>query len=178
MRPKLFAASAALLGIAACKTDTVLQQAITTHLSATVTQNNTCSVSVQDKNYTSIGQVRGDLPKAFIGTVANAGYHGFGCYVAVDGLSPAKGDGDLIVLFSGNNLGKPLEPGTYQLKQEILDDTPLGFANVSFRPSDLNGDKLTSLDGAVGSITVEATPDGGRIIHVDADVARWGRAFY
>jgi hypothetical protein len=143
-----------------------------------VTQNTTCDVSVQDKSYSSIGQVRGDLPKAFVGTVANGGYHGFGCYVAVDGLSPAKGDGDLIVLFAGNTLGKPLDPGTYQLKREILDDTPLGFANVSFRPSDLNGDKLTSLDGAVGTVTVVATPDGGRVIRIDAHVSRWTKGFY
>jgi hypothetical protein len=178
MRLKLFAASAAILGVAACKTDSVLDVAPTYHLTATVTQNNTCAVSVQDKSYTSIGQVRGDVPKAFVGTIANQGYHGFGCYVAVDGLSPAQGDGDLIVLFAGNNLGKPLEPGTYQLRREILDDTPLGNANVTFRPSDLNGDKLTSVDGAKGTITVEATADGGRIIRVDADVSRWGRTFY
>jgi hypothetical protein len=177
MRLQLLAA-AATLGILGCETSKVTEIAAPYHLTATVTQNNTCNVSVRDLNYSSIGQVRGDTPKAFVGTIADAGYHGFGCYVAVDGLSPAKGDGDLIVLFSGNNLGKPLDPGTYTLKREILDDTPLGYANVVFRPSDLNGDKLTTLDNAAGSVVVEATPDGGRRIRIDADVSRWGRAFY
>lgn len=170
-------ASAALVAVVGCKTDKVLEPAPTVHLSATVTQNNTCAVSVQGNSYTSANMVRGDLPKDFVGTIAKS-YHGFGCWVAINGVSPAAGDGDLIVIFAGNTLGKPLEPGTYQLKHEILDDTPLGFSNVSFRPSNLNGDKLTSLDGAVGSVVVEATPDGGRIIKVEADVARWSNGFY
>ena len=163
--------SAAILGVLGCQTDKALEPAPTYHLTATVTQSNTCDVSVQDKNYSSIGQVRGDVPKAFVGTITQ-GYHGFGCWVATSG-----GDGDLIVLFSGNNLGKPLDPGTYQIRREILDDTPLGFANVTFRPSDLNGDKLVTADGAQGTVVVTATPDGGRTITVDVQVSRWARSF-
>jgi hypothetical protein len=178
MRLKFLAAAATTLGILACETSEPLDVAPTFHLAATVTAINTCNVSVRDQNYSSVNMVRGDVPKAFVGTVADGGYHGFGCWVAVNGVSPADGDGDLIVLFAGNTLGKPLTPGTYQLKREILDDTPLGFASVVFRPSDLNGDKLVSLDGAVGSVVVEATPDGGRLVKVDAEVSRWGRAFY
>jgi len=173
MRLSLFAS--ALLAVVGCKTDTVLEPAPTVHLTATVTQNNTCDVSVMDHNYSSIGQVRGDVPKAFIGTLPNAGYHGFGCWVATNG-----GDGDLIIIFSGNNLGKPLEPGTYKLKRELLDDDPAGFANVTFRGSqlNLNGDRLTTLDGAEGTVVVEATPDGGRVVKADVQVARFSTGFY
>lgn len=174
MRLKLLAASAAILGVAACKTDNaIVGPAPAYRLKATVTEANSCDVSVMDKSYSSLGQIRGDVPKTFMGTVAQASYHGFGCWVATSG-----GDGDLIVLFSGNTLGKPLEPGTYPLSREILDDTPLGRANVTFRPSTLQGDKLTTLDNASGSVVVEATPTGGRTITIDVDVTRWGRAFY
>jgi hypothetical protein len=173
MRLQILSASVALLGIVACENNTILEVAPTFHLSATVTEGNSCNVSVMGKDYVSNGMVRGDVPTAFVGTVANSSYHGFGCWVATNG-----GDGDLIVLFSGNTLGKPLDVGTYPLSRELLDNTPLGRANVTFRPSDLQGDKLTTLDDAVGSVIVEATPTGGRIVKVDVEVSRWGRAFY
>lgn len=179
MRLHLLAASAAILGAAACDTNTALVgDAPAYHLTATITASNHCDVSLEDKNYSSIGQIRGDVPKAFIGTVPEQSYHGFGCWVSTNGgTSTSGGDGDLIVLFSGNNLGKPLDPGTYQLSREILDNTPLGHANVTFRDSELSGDKLTTLDGA-GTVVVEETADGGRTVKVDVNVTRWGRAFY
>ncbi len=143
----------------------------TYHLSATVTASNNCSVSVQDKDYSSIGQIRGDVPTAFIGTVPEQSYHGFGCWVATSG-----GDGDLIVLFSGNNLGKPLEVGTYPLVHQVLDDTPLGMAAVTFRSSFM-GDKLRTMDGSTGNVIVEKDANGAIVIRVEADLVRWGNVF-
>ena len=98
-------------------------------------------------------------------------YHGFGCWVATNG-----GDGDLIVLFSGNNLGKPLEVGTYPLVHQVLDDTPHGMASVTFRTS-LFPDKLRTMDGAAGNVIVEKDADGAIVIRVEADVVRWGNVF-
>jgi len=81
------------------------------------------------------------------------------------------------VLFSGNNFGKPLAVGTYALSREVLDDTPLGFAAVSFRTAFLGVDKLRTMDNAVGSVVVDSTASGARRIRVDAEVVRWGRGF-
>jgi hypothetical protein len=172
MRFSLLAISAASLGLAACDKATTPDVPPTYHLSATVTESNNCSVSVMDTNYSSIGQIRGDVPKQFVGTVADQSYHGFGCWVSTTG-----GDGDLIVLFSGNTLGKPLATGTYTLTHQVLDNTPLGVASVNFRPSMLGGDKLRTMDNASGTVVVEATADGGRIIRVEADVVRWSNFF-
>jgi len=172
MRFPLIAVSAAALTVLACKEASAPDVPPTVHLTATVTESNNCEVSVMDKNYSSIGQIRGDVPTRFIGTVAEKSYHGFGCWVATSG-----GDGDLIVLFSGNNLGQPLAVGTYPLSQDILDNTPIGRASVSFRPSDLGGDKLRTLENAAGSVVVDSTASGARRIHVTAEVARWGKIF-
>lgn len=143
------------------------------HLSATITGDaNACSVNVLDKSYSSLGQIRGDVPKSFIGTVPDKTYHGFGCWVATSG-----GDGDLIVLFSGNNLGKPLAVGSYTPVLEILDETPPMSAQVKFRTSEIGTDKLVTMESLPGTIIVEATPSGGRVIKVEADVVRWYSAF-
>lgn len=174
MRYQIFAASAALLGAIGCVEKVTAPENVTppVRLTATITEANVCTVNVLNTAYQSIGQIRGDVPSKFIGTVADKSYHGFGCWVATSG-----GDGDLIVLFSGNNLGKPLAVGTYTLSNEVLDDTPAMRAQVVFRPSALGGDKLRTLDNSAGSVVVEATPTGGRIIRVNADVVRWGAAF-
>lgn len=170
MRHKLTALSAALIATTACaEASSAPKEVPTFHLTATVTENNHCTVTVLGKTYSSIGQVRGDVPSQFIGTVAEKSYHGFGCWVQT-----GDGDGDLVVLFSGNNLGKPLEPGTYPLALEIFDNTPLHTAALNFRPSDLGGDKLRAKDNAAGAVTVEATPSGGRKITADVEVVRWG----
>ncbi len=167
-----FAVSAAALGLCGCvDTNATADVPPTYHLSATVTASNACSVSVLDTNYSSIGQIRGDVPAAFVGTVADQSYHGFGCWVATSG-----GDGDLIVLFSGNAYGKPLETGTYQLVHQVLDDTPLGKASVSFRPSSI-GEKLRTMDDAVGNVIVSRDADGAIVIKVDAEMVRWGSVF-
>jgi hypothetical protein len=172
MRISVLAVSAAALALAGCeKTPTAADVPPTYHLQATVTASNNCQVSVLDKNYSSVGQIRGDVPTAFVGTVANRSYHGFGCWVATN-----DGDGDLVVLFSGNTLGKPLEVGTYPLVHEVLDNTPLGKAAVTFRSS-LLGDKLRTMDNAVGSVVVEKDANGSIIIRVDAEVVRWGEVF-
>lgn len=167
-------AVAAILSFSACTENAAAPDtaAPTFRLQATVTESNSCDVSVMSKVYSSKGQIRGDVPTQFVGTVAGQSYHGFGCWVSTSG-----GDGDLTVLFSGNNLGKPLAAGTYTLSREILDNAPLGRASVVFRPSDLGGDKLRTPDDANGTVVVEVTSSGGRRIVIDADVARWGRAF-
>jgi hypothetical protein len=173
MRFPLLAVSTAALAVLGCKeTSTAPDVPPTFHLTATVTESNDCDVTVMDKNYNSKGQIRGDVPMKFIGTVPSESYHGFGCWVATSG-----GDGDLIVLFSGNNLGKPLAVGTYPLSLDILDNTPIGRASVSFRPSALGGDKLRTMENAAGSVVVDSLANGARRIHVDAEVTRWGRIF-
>lgn len=143
-------------------------------LTATITEDNRCTVNVMGRTYVSEFQVRGDLPAKFIGTLANESYHGFGCWV---GTGDPAIDGDLVVLFAGNNLGKPLAPGTYSLGFDIFDNTPAGVSSVNFRPSELGGHRLRSKDGLPGTVTVEETPTGGRKITVDAEVVRWGAIF-
>ena len=138
-------------------------------VTATVTDDNKCMVSAMGKTYSSSGQVRGDLPSKFVGTVADKSYHGFGCAVQTTG-----GDGDIVVLFSGNNLGKPLEPGVYPISLDIFDNTPPGRASVSFNSSDYGPFKLRAKDGAPGTVTVEETLDGGRRIIVDVEMIQFG----
>ncbi|HEY0242181.1 MAG TPA: hypothetical protein VGC52_05915 [Gemmatimonadaceae bacterium] len=174
MRISVLAISAAALGLIGCvEKSTAPDVPPVIKLSATVTSANSCNVSVADTDYSSLGQIRGDLPKRFVGTVENKSYHGFGCWVATSG-----GDGDLIVLFAGNNLGKPLAVGTYPLVHEIYDNTPLGVAAVTFRPSYWGGgDRYKTLDTSAGSVVVEDDGNGGLTIRVDAEVARWGSVF-
>ncbi len=163
-----------MLSLAACVENSAAPgtSAPTFRLRATVTESNDCDVSVLNKTYSSKGQIRGDVPSQFVGTIPQQSYHGFGCWVATSG-----GDGDLIVLFSGNNLGKPLAAGTYPLSLEVLDNTPLGRASVTFRPSEFGGDKLRTPTDASGSVVVEVTPSGGRRITVDAEMVRWNNSF-
>ena len=169
MRFSILAGFSAVVAITACVENSAAPEAPPTfHISATVTGSNDCDVSVMDKTYSSKGQIRGDVPSKFIGTVPQQSYHGFGCWVAT-----SDGDGDLIVLFSGNNLGKPLAVGTYPLVHEVLDNTPLGMAAVTFRPSSLGGDKLRTLDGAVGNVVVDSSASGARTIRVEAELVRW-----
>ncbi len=175
MRLQILAPSAAaLLVFAGCQENTGPREPLPTfRVQATILETNTCSVNALGKSYSSIGQIRGDVPSQFIGTRADLAYHGFGCWVATDG-----GDGDLVVIFSGSHFGKALEPGTYPLRKELLPDTPVGYASVSFRPSSLeNGHRLRTLDTSVGSVVVEATPTGGRTIRVDVEAVEWGPIF-
>ena len=174
MRYSVITASLALLATAACveKTTSPDEAPLTYSITGTITESNHCDVNVLDKAFTSIGQIRGDVPSKFIGTVANASYHGFGCWVATTG-----GDGDLIVLFSGNNLGKPLDVGTYTTGLDVLDDTPPMRATVTFRTSEIGTDRLRTTNTLPGTVVVEATPAGGRIIKVNAQLARWSNSF-
>ena len=176
MRYKVFALSAASLAFVGCAEKVVAPESETFHISATVTASNTCAVTAMDKQYSSVNQVRGDIPDKFVGTVAGASYHGFGCWVGSN--SVAGEDGDLIVLFSGNNLGKPLEPGTYGIVHEVYDDTPTGKAAVTFRASALEGAKLRTLDTSAGNVIVEMTPDGGRTVRVEVDAVEWKRGLF
>jgi hypothetical protein len=174
MRFPVLAVSAVSLSLIACVEKTSAPDVPpVVKLTATVLSSNSCNVSVADVNYSSLGQIRGDVPQKFIGTVEGKSYHGFGCWVQTSG-----GDGDLIVLFSGNNLGKPLEVGTYPLVHEIYDNTPLGMAAVTFRPSYWGGgDRYKTLDTSAGNVIVENDGNGGLTIRVDAEVARWGSVF-
>ena len=172
MMRAIFPLVAVIALAAGCKEQTGPVESPTYRITATVTEDNKCTVNALGKSYSSIGQVRGDVPSKFVGTLSDKTYHGFGCWVAAD-----QGDGDLIVLFSGNNFGKPLKAGTYPLKLELLDDTPPNFASVNFRPSEFGADRLRTRDGAVGSVTVTETPAGGRTITVDVEAVRWGPIF-
>jgi len=176
MRYTILALSAASLAVLACAESSTAPDPEIFHISATVTAANTCSVDAMGKQYSSSNMVRGDVPDKFIGTVAGSSYHGFGCWVGSN--SVAGEDGDLIVLFSGNNLNKPLEPGTYPLVHEIYDDTPIGKAAVTFRPSALGGSKLRTLDTSSGNVVVEETPEGGRTVRIEADAVEWKNGLF
>ena len=172
MRLQLLAATTAILGATACVDKATAPAPLVYHLSATITEANNCAVTVLDKNYQSNGMIRGDVPKAFVGTVPDKSYHGFGCWVATAG-----GDGDLVVLFSGNNLGKPLAVGSYTPSREILDETAPMHVQVRFQTSEIGTDKLVTMDDLAGSIVVEATPSGGRVIRINTDLVRWYTSF-
>lgn len=171
MRHPLLAIPAALLVISACK-ESVAPEAPLVRILATVTEANTCAVTTLGKSYSSVGQIKGDVPARFVGTLAGEPYHGFACWVSTSG-----GDGSLTVIFSGNNIGKPLAPGTYSLRQDLLFDTPPGMASVSFYTSTLGSHRLKTLDNANGSVIVEETASGGRIIRVDVDAVEYGPIF-
>ena len=74
MRYTILALSAASLGILGCTENTTAPDPEVFHLSATVTASNTCAVTAMDKQYSSVNQVRGDLPDKFVGTVAGASW--------------------------------------------------------------------------------------------------------
>ncbi len=179
MRSILLSASVVVVA-AGCMQETSAPGPIPTYrLTATATETNSCSVNVQNISYSSIGQIRGDVPSRFIGTVKDKSYHGFGCWVSVGGaITTANGDGDLIILFSGNAFGKPLAVGTYKLSREILDDMPQFYANVTFRPSNLGGDTFTTNKDAQGSVVVDSTANGARRIRADVDVVRWSKSIF
>ena len=162
----------------ACKTTTTAPEAAPTfHVVANVTGVNTCAVNTLDLTFGSIGQITGDVPAKFVGTL-DKNYHGLSCWVSVDGGVTTKGgDGFLNIIFSGNNYGKPLAVGTYGLRLEIFDDTPAMMATIRFHPSTLGGDELRPLDNAQGVITVDSTATGSRNIHVDLQATRWHYGF-
>lgn len=161
-----------LLAAAGCKEAAAPIEPPKFRVTATINEDNTCTVSAMGKTYTSQGRIRGDKPAQFIGTMSDLKYHGFGCEVASSGT-----EGDIIVLFSGNNLGKPLEPGVYPLNLQILDETPPHIASVIFNSADYGPFKLRTRDGAPGTVTVEETPTGGRRIIVDVETVQWGEPF-
>jgi len=162
---------AALLS-AGCNPEAVAPTPLETFpLTATITEANECTVTVLGKTYQSKGQVRGDVPANFVGTLKDESYHGFGCWVETQGS-----DGDLVVLFAGNAYQKPLAVGTYPAAFEIVDETPPNTSQVTFRSGSFDGVKLITPDGARGNVIVETTPRGGRLIRVDVDVFRYSRA--
>jgi hypothetical protein len=178
MRKSLFALTL-LVAASACKIESTTQPVDVPlyHVVATVTGSNTCAVSAMDKTYGSIGQVAGDVPSKFIGTL-DKNYHGLSCWVSVDGGNTKNGgDAFINIIFSGNNFGKPLAVGTYKLTWLVLDETPPMTATIRFHPSDLDGDELRPLDNAVGSIVVDSAANGARTIHVDLQAIRYSNRF-
>ncbi len=160
---------APLFAVLACQEAAAPFEPPILRVTATVTEDNKCTVSAMGKTYSSSGQIRGDAPARFVGTVADKSYHGFGCVVHADGVP-----GDIIVLFSGNNFGKPLAPGTYPLSLEILDGTRPHVASVLFDSQDYGPFKLRTTDGSAGTVTVTETENGGRKITVDVEMIQWG----
>lgn len=168
MRHK-FGLAAALLAFVACEQTSAPFEPPVFRVTATVTDDNKCTVSAMEKTYTSSGQVRGDKPSQFVGSMPNVNYHGFGCVVHADGVP-----GDIIVQFSRNNFGKPLEPGTYPLSLEILDETSPRVASVRFDSEDYGPFKLRTSNKSAGTVKVEETETGGRRITVDVEMIQWG----
>lgn len=179
MRP-IFPALALILAAAGCKvTDSATPpQPTMYHITAELSGSNTCSVTAPDNVYTSTNNFNlGDKPKKFVSTY-NANYHGFSCWVSVDGgKSEALGAGFFNVIFSGNTYGQPLAVGTYKLKFEILDETPPMSASIRFKTLNLNGDEYRPLDTSEGTIVVDSTADGTRNVHVNIQAFRWSPSF-
>lgn len=176
MRP-YFPSLVVLLAVSGCKVESTTPQAPTTYrIQATITGENTCSVTAPDNVYTSVGLITGDVPRKFVSTF-NKNYHGFSCWVSVDGgQSERLGAGFFNVIFSGNTLGQPLAVGSYGIRFELLDETPPMMATIRFKTLLLNGDEYRPLDNAVGSIVVDSTADGTRNIHVDLQAFRFSFA--
>ncbi len=163
----------------ACKVDSTstAEPPVTFRVTATISGNNTCAVNTLQKSLSSIGQIAGDKPTKFIGTL-DKNYHGLTCWVSADGgVSTTGGDGFFNVVFSGNTFGKPLAVGTYGLRFEILDNSPEMMATIRFGSSILGGDELRPLDNAQGSVVVDSTANGTRTIRVDLQAIRYHRGF-
>ena len=167
-----------LFAASGCKMESTTPPAPTTyHITAAVTGANTCVVNAPDNVYSSTNNITGDVPKKFVSTY-DKNYHGFSCWVSVDGgVSEKLGAGFFNVIFSGNTLGKPLAVGNYGVKFELLDETPPMNATIRFKTMNLNGDEYRPLDNAVGSIVVDSTADGTRNIHVDLQAIRFSYSF-
>ena len=175
----IFPALAVLLAASGCKVvePTTPVDPTMYHITATITGSNTCSVTAPDNNYSSINNITGDLPRKFVSTY-DRNYHGFSCWVSVDGgVSEKLGAGFFNVIFSGNTLGKPLAVGSYKLKFEVLDETPPMNATIRFKTLKLNGDEYRPLDTSAGSIVVDSTTDGTRNIHIDLQAFRFSYSF-
>ena len=174
MRPLFPALTLLLLAVAACKVETTTPANPTMyHITATVTGANTCSVTAPDNTYSSINNITGDQPKKFVSTY-DKNYHGFSCWVSVDGgVSEKLGAGFFNVVFSGNTLGKPLAVGSYKVRFELLDETPPMNATIRFKTLNLNGDEYRPLDNSTGTIVVDSTADGTRSIRVDLQTFRF-----
>jgi hypothetical protein len=174
MRLSLLALSGALLAANGCKETAAPIDPPVFRVQATILDTNKCVVSAAGKTYESDGQIRGDVPAQFIGTEKGFPFHGFGCAVFRE---TRDADGDIIVLFSQNNFGKPLKPGTYRIASEITAETPAGVASVRFNSSDFPDYVLNSMDNLSGTVTVEETATGGRKITVDVEMIQWGEPF-
>jgi hypothetical protein len=143
------------------------------HITATISGSNGCTVNAPDAIYSSSGVFNGDQPKKFVSTY-DKNYHGFWCWVSVDGgASERLGAGNFFLAFSGNTLGKPLAVGKYGISFDMLDDTPPMTASVRFQTLNLNGDEYRALDNAAGSVVVDSAADGTRTVHVDLQVVRY-----
>jgi hypothetical protein len=164
--------TAAIIGLASCvqvpteNTPTVVDQF---PLRATITPDNHCTVEALGKTYTSSGMVRGaELPN-FTGTNPSDGWHVVGCWVSnVDGS-----DADLVVVFPGDSRQQPFETGTFT----PIFTPPWGstdnVVSVSFRASTYVHEKLLTIGGSTGTVTVESSPTGARTVRVDVTAAKY-----
>lgn len=147
------------LVLAGCKAAETVQAPLPEGIPLTfsVTDKGLCTVQVEGHTFTSEGQVRYDSPPSFVGTIQNMGYHGFSCWVGTAG-----GDGELKVVFAGDNYGKPLGVGTYIPRLEFRYDEP-GYVWVTFRSAMLGGPLLQTYNSE-GAVDVSATATGGRVV--------------
>ena len=138
-------------------------------LRATVTADNTCTVEVLGRTYTSIGQVVGATLPTFSGSLENDGWHAVGCWVVnVDGT-----DGALILTFSGDSYQKPFEPGTYMPRFEAPYGSSEKLVSLTFRMAFLQDQRLRTTNESTGSVTIEGPVSGNRKISVDVSVVKY-----
>jgi hypothetical protein len=163
---KLIVASIAFAGLTACvkvlPTDSGDAGVETVQLRATITPDNHCTVDIQGKTYSSVGQVRGATLPSFVG-VTNEAYHEVACWVGnVDGS-----DGNIAVSFSGNSFQKPFAVGTFLQRFEAPAATDDKFATVTFQGSVFPGRLFRTDDNGAGTVVVESGANGERTIHID-----------
>jgi hypothetical protein len=170
-----FAGTAAIISLAACvqvpteNTSKVIDQI---PLRATITPDNHCTVEALGKTYTSIGQVRGAVLPTFTGTSDGGGrdgWHVVGCWVSnLDGS-----DGDLVVVFPGDSREQPFATGSFTPTFTPPFGSTEKVVSVSFRASTYGAEKLLTVGGSTGAVTVESSPTGARTIRVDVTATKY-----
>lgn len=138
-------------------------------LRASVTADNTCTVEVLGRTYTSIGHVVGATLPTFSGTLENQGYHAIGCWV----LNSDGTDGSLLLTFSGDSYQKPFEPGTYMPRFEAPYGSTGKLVSLTFRMAVLTNQRLRSTNESTGSVTIEGLLSGAKTIRADVSVVKF-----
>lgn len=138
-------------------------------LRATVTADNTCTVEVLGRTYTSIGHVVGATLPTFSGSLENQGYHAIGCWV----LNSDGTDGSLLLTFSGDSYQKPFEPGTYMPRFEAPYGSTGRLVSLTFRMAVLTNQRLRTINESTGAVTIEGPLSGAKTIRVDVSVVKF-----